>query len=58
MLGIVSNTVLVGIGWDTGRVVDGASLVVVDSCSVVGGRLVAGRTMVEGTGTVVVGTTL
>jgi hypothetical protein len=54
---IVSDTGSVGVGSNTGRVVEGASLVVVDSCRVVGGRLVAGRTMVEGTGSVVEGAT-
>lgn len=58
VLGIVSNTVLVGVGSDTGRVVvDGSSLVVVDSCRLVGGRLVAGRSLDEGTGSVVEGAT-
>ena len=41
----------------SGRVVDDASLVDVDSCSVVCGRLVAGRSLDKGTGSVVEGAT-
>ena len=41
----------------SGRVVSGASLVVVVSCRVVGGRLVVGRSLDEGTGSVVEGAT-
>lgn len=41
----------------SGRVVDDASLVDVDGCSVVGGRLVVGRSLDEGTGSDVEGTT-
>lgn len=59
VLGIVSNTESVGIGSDTGRVVvDGSSLVVVDSCSVDGAWLVAGRSLDEGTRSIVEGATL
>lgn len=66
VVGISTNTEVVGISTDTdvvdgsvvsGKVVVGASLVVVDSCSVVGGRLVVGWTVVEGSGSVVVGAT-
>ena len=42
----------------SGRVVDDASLVDVDSCRLVGGRLVAGRSLDEGTGSDVEGATL
>lgn len=41
----------------SGRVVDDASLVDVDGCRVVGGRLVVGRSLDEGTGSVVEGAT-
>lgn len=56
------RVVVVSIVSDTGsvvseRVVDDASLVDVDGCSVVGGRLVAGRSLDEGTGSDVEGAT-
>lgn len=54
VVGIVSDTGSVGIGSDTGRVVD-ASVVVV--CRVVGVCVVVGRSLDEGTGSVVEGTT-
>lgn len=41
----------------SGRVVDDAPLVDVDGCRVVGGRLVVGRSLDEGTGSVVEGAT-
>ena len=54
--------VVVSIVSDTGsvvsrRVVSGASLVDVDGCRVVGGRLVVGRSLDEGTGSDVEGAT-
>lgn len=57
VVSIVSDTASVGVGSDTGRVVDDASLVDVDGCSVVCGWLVAGRTVDEGTGSDVEGAT-
>ena len=57
VVSIVSDTASVGVGSDTGRVVDGASLVDVDSCSVVCGRLVVGRSLDEGAGSDVEGAT-
>jgi len=60
---VTSTVVVVSIVSDTGsvvsgRVVDDASLVDVDGCRVVCGRLVVGRSLDEGTGSDVEGTTL
>ena len=55
VVSIVSCTTVVVVV--SGRVVSGASLVVVVSCRVVGGRLVVGRSLDEGTGSVVEGAT-
>jgi hypothetical protein len=53
MVSIVSDTGSVV----SGRVVEGASLVDVDGCRVVGAWLVVGRSLDEGTGSDVEGTT-